>query len=72
MRSMEFVTCNLQSVSLSTMATKVELISFGPEELRDFLVTKFGPEVSMESLDSIKNNKIGGMTFLELTSEHFK
>ena len=50
------------------MATKAELSNFSPEEHHDFLVTKFGFEVSMESLDSIKNNKIGGMTFLELTS----
>ena len=42
------------------------------KELHDFLVTKFEFEVSMESLDSIKNNKIGGMTFLELTSDEIK
>ena len=48
------------------MATKAELSNFSPEELHDFLATKFGFEVSMESLDSIKNNKIGGMTFWNL------
>ena len=54
------------------MATKAELSNFSREELHEFLVTKYGFEVSMESLDSIKNNKIGGMTFLELTSDEIK
>lgn len=45
---------------------------FSPEELHDFLVRKLEFEVSMQSLDAIKNNRISGRTFLELNSEDIK
>ena len=54
------------------MATKAEISGFNPEELYEFLLSKLEDEVSMESLSSIKSNRIGGKTFLELTGDDVK
>lgn len=62
----------LHLFSLKEMVSRVELSGFTSDQLYDFLQKKVNGEVSSESLESLRKNRINGKVFLDLSAEDLK
>lgn len=54
------------------MVSREEVSAFSSDQLYDFLLKKVDGEVSSESLESLRKNRITGKVFLDLNAEDLK
>lgn len=54
------------------MATRAVLEKFNCEELAEFLSVRLGEEISDDSVVALRDNRVNGRTFLELTDDDLR
>ena len=62
----------VRQVVLQAMATRGELEKLNYEELTEFLSGRIEEDISEDSVVALKDNRVNGRTFLELTDEDLR
>lgn len=61
-----------RQVVLETMATRTELEKFNCEKLAEFLSGRLGGDVSDDTVVALRDTRVNGRTFLELTDDDLR